>query len=104
MDMGPFLQSDDEVVILEARCTLRVEDVHWFLDDIKILLDRWPEYLGFRGIYGGVAGIEIEEGADPFAYEQGLFVLRAMADGTIKILNDSQFKPRDFRVTDWQRC
>ncbi|MGK7957213.1 MAG: DUF3782 domain-containing protein, partial [Crocosphaera sp.] len=43
--------------------------------------------------YGAVAGIEIEEGADKYAYRQGLFVL-AQSGETVNILNDEQFNPQ----------
>ena len=46
-------------------------------------------------LYGALAGIHIEEGADKFAYRRGLFVLGS-GEGMIKILNDEDFKPKNF--------
>ncbi|MEA5533796.1 DUF3782 domain-containing protein, partial [Crocosphaera sp. XPORK-15E] len=42
---------------------------------------------------GAVAGIEIEEGADKYAYRQGLFVL-AQAGENVAILNSYEFQPK----------
>ncbi|MFM7576626.1 MAG: DUF3782 domain-containing protein, partial [Microcystaceae cyanobacterium] len=42
---------------------------------------------------GAVAGIEIEEGADKYAYRQGLFVL-AQAGEAVTILNSLDFRPK----------
>ncbi len=44
-------------------------------------------------LYGTVAGIGIEAGADRYAYRQGLFVL-AQSGETVAILNDEEFQPR----------
>ncbi|MFM6660361.1 MAG: DUF3782 domain-containing protein, partial [Microcystis panniformis] len=51
-----------------------------------------PEY-NHKQLYGAVAGIEIEEGADKYAYRQGLFVL-AQRGENVAILNDTDFQPK----------
>ncbi len=43
-------------------------------------------------IYGAVAGIEIDEGVDRFAYQRGLFVIKQTGD-TVMIANNSTFQP-----------
>jgi hypothetical protein len=40
-----------------------------------------------------VAGIIIDEGADRYAYRQGLFVL-AQSGETIALLNNDEFQPK----------
>ena len=52
----------------------------------------FPEY-NDKQLYGAVAGIEIEQGADKYAYRQGLFVL-AQSGETVTILNDARFQPK----------
>ncbi|KJR42841.1 hypothetical protein MCHI_001259 [Candidatus Magnetoovum chiemensis] len=42
-----------------------------------------------------MAGIVIEEGVDRYAYQCGLFVISQSGD-TVKILNDSKFRPLYF--------
>ena len=54
----------------------------------------FPEYAQ-KQLYGAVAGIEIEEGADRYAYRQGLFVL-AQAGETVSILNNPDFEPKNW--------
>ena len=44
-------------------------------------------------MHGAVAGVRIEDGADRYAYRQGLFVLTQTGD-TVKILNDITFQPK----------
>jgi len=43
--------------------------------------------------YGAVAGIEIDEGVDRYAYKQGLFVIKPSGE-TVEIINDSGFEPK----------
>ncbi|TRU17967.1 MAG: DUF3782 domain-containing protein, partial [Microcystis aeruginosa Ma_MB_S_20031200_S102] len=42
--------------------------------------------------YGAVAGIEINEGVDRYAYRKGLFVIKPSGD-TVAIINDADFQP-----------
>ena len=44
-------------------------------------------------MHGAVTVMRIEDGADRYAYRQGLFVLAQTGD-TVKILNDAQFQPK----------
>jgi hypothetical protein len=46
-------------------------------------------------LYGVVAGMSIDEDADRFAYEQGLFVITQSGEN-LRIINDKKFKPRSF--------
>ena len=95
MEIDLLLTDDQEVVVIEVKTTLKVEDVRDFLEDMRRFPSFFPRYSGLK-IYGGVAGMQIEEGADRFAYRQGLFVLAGSGEGMIRILNDSDFRPMDF--------
>ena len=53
---------------------------------------RHPEYHD-RKVVGAVAGIEIVENADTFAYRQGLFVIVRSGE-MVTMLNDEKFKPK----------
>jgi len=79
-------------VLIEAKSTLGIEDVNEHIERLKIFKKFFPEYSD-RKVIGAVAGIVIEEGADKFAYRQGLFVIGQTGE-TVKILNDKTFKPR----------
>jgi len=43
-------------------------------------------------IYGAVAGIEINESVDIYAYRKGLYVIRTSGD-SVEIANDLKFQP-----------
>jgi hypothetical protein len=42
-----------------------------------------------------VAGIEIDQGIDVYAYRRGLFVIKQSGE-TVKIINYTQFQPLGF--------
>ena len=79
-------------VLIEAKSTLGIEDVNEHIERLKAFKKFFPEYSD-RKVIGAVAGIVIEEGADRFAYRQGLFVIGQTGE-TVKILNDKTFKPK----------
>jgi len=97
MEIDLLLTNDQEAVVVEVKTTLRVEDVRAFLDDLSEFTFFFPRYKGLK-IYGAVAGIQIEEEADKFAYRQGLFVLAGSGEGLVRILNRPEFKPKNFGV------
>jgi hypothetical protein len=95
MEIDYLLENDDEIVIVEVKTTLGVDDVRDFLKDLEEFLDFFPKYRDYH-IYGAVAAVNIEGEADRFAYRRGLFVLGLVGDGLVRILNDASFKPMDF--------
>jgi hypothetical protein len=64
------------------------------MNDLKQFRQFFPEY-SQKQLYGAVAGIEIEEGANKYAYRQGLFVL-AQAGEAVSILNNPDFEPKNW--------
>ncbi len=80
------------VVVVEVKASLSVEAVREFLDDLRQFRAFFPEY-GDWQVHGAVAGMRIEDGADRYAYRQGLFVLAQTGD-TVKILDDAKFQPK----------
>jgi hypothetical protein len=95
MEIDILLANDQEAVVIEVKTTLKVEDVRAFLDNLTRFTFFFPRYKGLN-LYGGMAGIQIEEGADRFAYRHGLFVLASSGEGMVWILNNPEFKPKDF--------
>ena len=85
-----------QIIVVEVKTTLTVDDVREFLEALDSFLDFFPRYKGCT-IYGAVAGVHIAEKADRFAYKSGLFVLGLGKEGLVRIQNDDKFKPRDFR-------
>jgi hypothetical protein len=99
MEVDLLLENDEDVIVVEVKSTLKVQDVNDFLDELKDFLHFFPKYAN-RRIYGAVAGLSIEEGADRFAYRRGLFVLGVVGDGIVQIKNDQRFRPRDFAADE----
>ena len=91
-----LLEDETQIIVVEVKTTLTVDDVREFLEALDIFLDFFPRYKGYT-IYGAVAGLHIAEKADRFAYKSGLFVLNLGKEGLVRIQNDEKFKPRDFR-------
>ncbi len=82
----------DEVVVVEVKSTLTVEDVRDHLYRLENFKRFFPRYAGNR-LIGAVAGMVIVEEADKFAYRQGLFVILPSGD-TAQLLNDKNFQPK----------
>ncbi len=95
MELDVVLVNDSELVIIEVKSKLGVQEVRDFLEDLTTVRAIFPQYRGYR-VYGGVAGLEIVEEADKFAYRQGLFVLEVVGRGMIAIKNDVSFQPKNF--------
>lgn len=95
MEIDLLLENGHEVVVLEVKSTLRVRNVTDFLADLAEFPIFFPRFKDYR-IYGGVAGLEIVEDADRYAYRQGLFVLSIVGDGVVQIKNDANFQPKNF--------
>lgn len=97
MEIDLLLLNDQDIVVIEVKTTLQVDDVRDFLDDLQNLLKFFPRYKTYN-IYGAVAALRMEEGADRFAYKQGLFVLKAGKENMVEMLNDLKFKPKNFNI------
>ena len=92
MEIDILAIDKEYAVLIEAKSTLSIEDVNEHIERLKAFKRFFPEYSD-RKVIGAVAGIVIEEGADRFAYRQGLFVIGQTGE-TVKILNDKTFKPK----------
>jgi hypothetical protein len=94
LEIDVLVLNQEHVLVVEVKSSLGVEDVKAFTANLERFCDFFPEY-SQRHLYGAVAGIGIEAGADRYAYRQGLFVL-AQSGETVVILNDAEFQPRDW--------
>jgi hypothetical protein len=94
LEIDVLVTNENHVLVVEVKSSLSVNDVKDLMDDLKQFREFFPEY-SQKQLYGAVAGIEIEEGADKYAYRQGLFVL-AQAGETVSILNNPDFEPRNW--------
>ncbi len=94
LEIDVLVTNENHVLIVEVKSSLGVNDIKEMIEDLGKFRTFFPEYFQ-KQLYGAVAGIEIEEGADKYAYRQGLFVL-AQAGKTVSILSDSTFEPKNW--------
>ena len=91
MEVDVLVQNQNHVLAVEVRSSLSVDDIKEFVEDLQRFHQFFPEHAD-RQLYGAVAGIAFDQGADRYAYRQGLFVL-AQSGETMQILNDATFEP-----------
>lgn len=83
-----------EIVIIEVKRTLRVNDVHHFIDKLTHAREWVDEYKSYN-VYGAVAFLREESGAGRLAEKEMLFVVKA-TDNSAAIANRPAFSPRSF--------
>lgn len=91
MEIDILAIDDTELVLVECKSRLSKDDVNEFLEKLARFKISFPHYQDYQA-YGAVAGIEINEGVDRYAYRQGLFVIKPSAE-SVAIINDENFKP-----------
>ncbi|PZU98929.1 MAG: DUF3782 domain-containing protein [Pseudanabaena sp.] len=91
MEIDILAVDDTELVLVECKSRLSKDDVDEFLEKLIRFKNAFPHYGSYKA-YGAVAGIEINEGIDRYAYRQGLFVIKPSGDG-VAIANDDDFRP-----------
>ncbi len=95
MELDLLLENGQEVIVLEVKTTLKLDDVKEFMaEELGEFLTFFPRYRNYR-IYGGVAALDVDEGVDKYAYRNGLFVLM-VGGGVVQIKNDDKFRPKNF--------
>ena len=94
MEIDILVANQDHVLVVEVKSRLSVRDVQDFIEDLRDFRRFFPEH-DKKHLYGAVAGIDIEKGADKYAYRKGLFVL-AQTGETITVLNGAAFEPKSW--------
>jgi hypothetical protein len=83
-----------EIVIVEVKTTLRVDDVDYFHTKLWKAKHYMPEY-NDKIIYGGMAFIITEGASERMAEKLGFFAIRATGNSSF-IINQKDFKPKAF--------
>ena len=91
MEIDILAIDDTEIVLVECKSRLSKDDVDEFLEKLSRFKISFPHYKDYQA-YGAVAGIEINEGIERYAYQKGLFVIKPSGEG-VAIANDQDFKP-----------
>ena len=79
-------------ILIEAKSTLKIEDVNDHLARLEKFKKIFPEYQE-RKVIGAAGGIVIDEHADKYAYKKGFYVITESGEN-VRILNDDRFKLR----------
>ena len=89
-----IVKNTTEVVVVEVKTTLEVEDVKEFIENLEQFKEIFPEY-SEKKVYGAVAYLTANAKSDKFAMKQKLFAIKAINDSS-KIINEKSFKPKAF--------
>lgn len=92
MEVDILALSGEYAVLIEAKSTLKVEDVKEHIERLEGFKKFFPEYKGLK-VVGAVGGIVIDEESDKYAYKNGLFVIGESGE-TVIILNNMKFRPK----------
>ncbi len=92
MEIDILAINGEYAVLIEAKSTLKTEDVKEHIERLEKFKTFFPEYRE-RKVVGAVGGIVIEEDSDKYAYRSGLFVIGESGEAAV-ILNDKGFKPK----------
>jgi hypothetical protein len=92
MEIDILAVDETAVVLVECKSRLSQDDVNEFLEKLSRFKQAFPHYQAYQ-TYGAVAGIEIDEGVDRYAYKQGLFVIKPSGE-TVEIINDAGFQAK----------
>lgn len=102
MELDFLLSNENELVIGEVKTTMGIQDVKKFLKKLTEFLLFFPSYKGLI-IYGAMIGLKIVSEADKFAYRNGLFVFKVGSESTLSLLNDENFKPKDYSKEAYEK-
>ena len=84
----------DTVVVVEVKTTLRLQDVENFVKKLKVFKSIFEEYKN-KKIYGAVAYLKANSGANKNSERKGLFVIRATGSSA-SITNKKEFRAKEF--------
>ena len=85
----------DEMVVVEVKSTLDLEDLDNFIDKMKLFRSIFGEYKDKKKIHGAVAYLKENRGAAKRAMSEGLWVIRATGDSS-SMINPENFAPKFF--------
>ena len=92
MEIDILVENSNELVAIEVKSHLEIRNVKRFLEVLARFKEAFPKYQNYK-VYGAVAGIKIDEKADEYATQQGLFLIEPVGDSVI-IANSRHLQPR----------
>ena len=79
LEIDALLSNEAVVIPVEVKSNFTMNKVRKFLHKVEAFREFFPEYRD-RVVYAAVAAINYDEGADIFAHEEGLLVIRVSSD------------------------
>lgn len=92
MEIDILVENGNEIVAIEVKSHLEIRNVKRFLEVLARFKEAFPKYQNHK-VYGAVAGIKIDEKADEYATQEGLFLIEPAGDSVI-IANSRDLQPR----------
>ncbi len=92
IEIDILVENTTEVVAIEVKSHLEVRDVKRFLKTLERFKKVFPKHKSDK-LYGAVAGIKIDERANEYAIQEGLFLIQPTGDSVI-IANSHNFEPK----------
>lgn len=89
IEIDVLAENTNEVVAIEVKSHLEVRDVKRFLVTLERFKQALPKYQNYK-LYGAIAGIKVDERADEYATQEGLFLIKPSGD-SVEIVNDQNF-------------
>ena len=91
MEIDILAMNTDVAVAVEVKSNLSKSDVDDFLEKLARFKEAFPRFADMT-LNGAVAGIEIDEGIDTYAYRRRLFVIQQSGE-VVEIANNQDFTP-----------
>ena len=91
IEVDLLVANDDDVVAIECKANLSVDDVKEHLERLDKLKRLLPSYVNKR-VMGAVAAMGVPDHVAQYAYRQGLFVIGQSGEHLIR--NDDKFVPK----------
>jgi hypothetical protein len=92
MEIDILVENTNEIVAIEVKSHLEVRNVKRFLEVLARFKEAFPKYQNYK-VYGAVAGIKIDEKADEYATQEGLFLIAPAGDSVV-IANSQNLEPK----------
>ncbi|MFN7466064.1 MAG: DUF3782 domain-containing protein [Pseudanabaena sp.] len=89
IEIDVLAENTNEVVAIEVKSHLEVRDVKRFLITLDRFKQALPKYQSYKR-YGAIAGIKVDERADEYATQEGLFLIKPSGN-TVAIANGQDF-------------
>lgn len=92
MEIDILVENANEIVVIEVKSHLEIGNVKQFLKVLGRFKEAFPKYQNHK-LYGAVAGIKIDEQANEYATQEGLYLIEPAGDSVI-IANSQNLKRR----------